>query len=66
MNTPFVKYLRIRDLRIKLGGRSRSSIYRDIEQGRLPAPTGKGKRPLWIEDEVDEFLSNHRVGGTQP
>lgn len=65
MNTPYVKYLRMKDLRIKLGGRSRSSIYRDIEHGRLPEPTGRGKRLLWNEEEVDDFLSTRRFGGPQ-
>jgi prophage regulatory protein len=65
MTVPYVKYLKMNDLRIKLGGRSRSSIYRDIELGRLPEPTGRGKRLVWIEEEVDDFLSQRRIGGNQ-
>lgn len=61
MSPPKVKYLRFKDLCVKLGGRSRSSIYRDLENGRLPKPMRIGSRPYWIEDEIDEFLRNRRL-----
>ena len=61
MTVPYVKYVGMKDLQIKLGGRSRSSIYRDIENGRLPAPRGRGKRLFWIEEEVDACLEKHRI-----
>lgn len=60
MSPPQIKYLRFKDLCEKLGGRSRSSVYRDLENGRLPKPIRVGSRPFWIEDEVDEFLRNRR------
>jgi len=56
------KYLSFADLQIKLGGRSRSSVYRDIENGNLPVPIRIGARLYWIEEEVDEFLSTRRIG----
>ena len=62
MNVPYVKYVGVKDLQIKLGGRSRSSIYRDIDCGRLPAPSGRGKRLYWVEEDVDAFLETHRIG----
>ena len=35
-------YLTFNDLRAKLGGRARSSIYRDLDAGRLPQPIKLG------------------------
>ena len=48
--------LTIERLRTKLEGRSRSSIYRDIEAGRLPKPMKRGGRVYWLEEEVDAAL----------
>ena len=45
--------LNIAQLQAKWGNRSRSSIYRDVEAGRLPPPTHIGSRPYWDEAEVD-------------
>jgi len=52
-----MKYLRLNDLREKLGGRARSSIYRDIELGRLPRPFKLGSSIYWIESDVDEWIA---------
>lgn len=49
-------YLNLNQLSQKLGGRSRSSIYRDIESGRLPQPLRIGSRLYWVESQVDEIL----------
>ena len=51
-----MKYLTFADLREKLGGRARSTIYLDVEAGRLPAPFKLGGRLYWLDDEVDEWL----------
>lgn len=60
--TGFTKnYISFEKLRTKLGGRSRSSIYRDVERGHLPAPLKIGHRVFWIEQEIDEFLNNQRI-----
>lgn len=53
------RYLTLSDLSDKLGGRSRSAIYQDLEAGRLPQPVKLG-RLYWIEDEVDRHLRNLR------
>ena len=53
-----MKYLNFNDLREKLGGRSRTTIYRDIEAGRLPRPILLGGRNYWIEAEVDKAMQN--------
>ncbi len=51
-----MKYLTFSDLREKLGGRARSTIYLDVEAGRLPQPIKLGGRLYWRDDEVDEWL----------
>lgn len=50
-------YLNLNQLSDKLGGRSRSSIYRDVEQKRIPAPIRIGSRLYWIESQVDDALT---------
>ena len=51
-------------LRMKLGGRSRSSIYRDVQAGRLPIPIKRGATLSWREDEVDAAMQ--RLRATDP
>ncbi|MEX3015980.1 helix-turn-helix transcriptional regulator [Gymnodinialimonas hymeniacidonis] len=51
-----MNYLTLSDLSTKLGGRSRSSIYRDIEAGRLPLPIKFGRRLYWAEADVDRAI----------
>lgn len=51
-----MKYLNFTELRAKLGNRARSSIYLDVEAGRLPAPIKLGGRLYWVESDVDAFL----------
>ena len=51
-----MKYLTFNDLRAKLGGRARSSIYLDVEAARLPPPIKLGGRLYWCEQDVDEWL----------
>lgn len=46
-------YLNLNQLSTKLGGRSRSSILRDIEAGRLPKPIKFGSRLYWVESEIE-------------
>ena len=42
--------------REKLDDRSRSTIYNDVEAGRLPKPIKLGGKNYFIEQEVDEYL----------
>lgn len=51
-----MRYLTFQDLQKKLGGRSRSSIYRDLEIGRLPKPIKFGARLYWCEAEIDAIM----------
>lgn len=61
-----MKYLSFTELRQNLGGRGRSTVYRDIDQERLPKPIKLGGRLYWVESEVDAALDKQRaatVGG---
>jgi prophage regulatory protein len=49
-------YLSFRDLQAKLGGRGRTTIYRDVELGRLPKPIKLGSRLFWNDAEIDAAL----------
>jgi prophage regulatory protein len=38
-------------------GKSRSSVYEDVEAGTFPKPIPLGKRAVgWIEDEIDSWI----------
>lgn len=52
------KYLTIAQLSQKLGGRSRSSIYRDVDAGRLPTPLRLGGRVYFVEGEIDAAMNS--------
>lgn len=52
--------LTFNDLRTVLGGRGRSTIYRDVAAGRLPKPIKIGGRVYWQDDEVEVALNNLR------
>jgi predicted DNA-binding transcriptional regulator AlpA len=52
-------YLSFSQLQAKLGNRSRSSVYRDIESGRLPKPLKLGGRLYWVEADIDAALAAH-------
>ena len=51
-----MKYLTLNELRAKLGNRSRSAIYNDLNAGRLPQPVKLGARLYWAEAEIDAHL----------
>lgn len=53
-----MNYLNFNELRQKLGGRGRTTIYRDVEAGRLPEPIKLGGRLYWIEQDVDDALKS--------
>ena len=50
------RFLNMAQLSERLGGRSRSSLYNDIREGRLPAPIKIGQRNYWGERDLEEFL----------
>lgn len=39
-----------------LGGRSRATMYRDIQSGRIPKPVYFGKRPYWKSSDIDALI----------
>lgn len=55
------RYLTVAEMRAKLGGRSRSAIYADLEAGRLPRPVKLGAINYWPETLVDEHLRKLRA-----
>ena len=52
-------YLNFSQLREKLGGRGRTTIYRDVELGRLPKPVKIGSRLYWAEADIDAAIAAH-------
>jgi prophage regulatory protein len=56
-----MKYLTFNELRKKLGNRGRTTVYRDIENGRLPAPIKLGGLNYFPEHLVDEALMGASV-----
>lgn len=52
-----MRYITLRELQAKLGGRGRTTIYRDVELGRLPKPMKLGARLYWVEAEIDAALT---------
>lgn len=53
-----MQYLSFHELQTKLGGRGRTTIYRDVDQGRLPKPTKIGSRLYWNEADVDAAIAS--------
>jgi len=51
-----MRYLSFRELQNKLGGRGRTTIYRDVDLGRLPKPVKIGSRLYWSEADIDATL----------
>jgi predicted DNA-binding transcriptional regulator AlpA len=51
------QYLNFKELRGKLGKRSRSAIYNDLAANRLPQPIKLGARLYWPEDVIDAHLA---------
>lgn len=56
--TEGMQYLNLAQLSAKLGGRSRTSVYRDVDAGRLPPPIKLGSRLYWRESEIDCLMSS--------
>ncbi len=51
-----MRLLTFNDLRAILGGRGRTTIYRDVAAGRLPKPIKIGGRIYWRDSEIESFL----------
>jgi len=55
-----MRYLTMKDLQKLLGDRGRTTIYRDVDLGRLPQPIKLGGRLYWEDSEVDHHLRGLR------
>ena len=55
-------YLTLTELSSRLGGRSRSAIYLDLANGRLPQPIKLGGRLYWPEGDLEAHLRNLHGG----
>lgn len=53
-----MRYLSFKDLQTKLGNRGRTTIYRDVDMGRLPKPVKIGSRLYWNEADIDATLQS--------
>lgn len=51
-----MRYITFRELQEKLGGRGRTTIYRDVELGRLPQPVKLGSRLYWNEADIEAAM----------
>ena len=55
--SPRRKLLRYSEV-IKITGRSRTSIWRDVHNGRFPAPVQTGPNTVaWFDDEVFDWIA---------
>ena len=52
------RLISFKQLRNKLGGRSRSACYNDLEAGRLPKPIKIGRILYWDEGRLNEYLAS--------
>lgn len=50
------RFLTLAELRARLGNRSRSAIYNDLEAGRLPQPLKLGGKLYWAESDLEAHL----------
>lgn len=53
-----MKLLTFKEVQFLLGGRSRSTIYRDIESKRIPQPFKLSGRQYWRDDEIYNFIES--------
>jgi prophage regulatory protein len=58
------RFLTLKEVSKRLGGRSRSALYCDMAAGRLPPPIRLGGRIYWPENDLDLHLRALRADGT--
>lgn len=56
-----MQYLNFQTVQQMLDGRSRSSLYRDIEAGRLPKPVKIGARLYWSKEDIRSAIEKLAV-----
>jgi prophage regulatory protein len=60
-----IQYLNFSQLSEKLGGRSRSSIYRDVAAKRIPQPIKLGSRLYWDDAGIDAKVRDQPAFNTE-
>jgi prophage regulatory protein len=53
-----MKLLSFKEVQVILGGRSRSSIYRDVASKTIPQPYKLAGRVFWRDDEIFDFIKS--------
>ncbi|WP_224815169.1 AlpA family transcriptional regulator [Hasllibacter sp. MH4015] len=53
-----IQLITISELSQKLGGRSKASIYRDVNTGNLPRPVKLSGSVYWDQSQVDAHLKS--------
>ena len=61
-----MKLITFDELRNKLGGRARLSIYLDLEHARLPTPLKLDGRLYWEEDQINKWIKERLRQGQRP
>ena len=54
-----MKLINFNELRKRLGGRVRSSIYLDMQKKRLPMPLKLGGRLYWEEEQLNAWIKSN-------
>ncbi len=58
------RILRVRDVLDRIGGVSRSTLYRWMDAGRFPRPLKLGPQAAgWRETDVDAWLESRQLSG---
>lgn len=56
------RYVRLRELRARLGGVSRTTIWRWQRTGAFPKPVALGPNTVvWLESEIDAWVAERRA-----
>ncbi len=60
--------LPLKEVQFRTGGKSRTTLWRDVRAGRFPAPVKVGRNRIgWLESEIEEWQENlPRVWRPQP
>ncbi len=54
-----MKILSFKEVKVRTGDKSRTTIWRDVRAGRFPAPVKVGRNRIgWLESEIEEWQEN--------
>ena len=60
-----MKLINFNELRARLGGRARSTIYEDLKYERLPDPIKVGGKLYWEETQLNNWYKRKRTEAEQ-